>query len=365
MNILFDATVLEHPHTGIAKSTLCLYKACGKIDRDIKFTGIFQKDIFGGLPDFIKLQKFKTFFKKNWKKKAFSGLSDKLCPDIIHFPCNGDIPGFYPESVVVMTLNDVLPIEMHEYYSEDAKQAYKVKVQSDIDKTDILVTISEYSKKQILKNFQCKKEPVVISCANTVLSPNTEIRHKKDNYFIYVGGYAARKGIDDIVEAFLYLHSRRAITDKIVFVGFKQRFSTKGNKFNRLADEAVSKGILEEKGYVSENELGDLISRAKGLLYPSKYEGFGLPVLEAMHMGCPVVTTRCTSLPEICGDAALYVEPGDMKQIAEAIVSLQDTDMRNALIEKGIARDTLYSWDKSASLFLQLINDKLRRGVKV
>jgi len=359
VNILFDATVFEHPHTGIAKSTLCLYKACHGINSDIKFTGVFQKELFGRLPDFIGLKKFKTFFRKNWKMKAFSGMAERLRPEVIHFPCNGDIPARYDNALVVMTLNDVLPLEM-EGFSPEERSAYRMKVQQDIDRADVLVTISEYSKKQILKNFKCKKEPVVISCANTVMSPVKEINYKKEDYFIYVGGYSSRKGIDDIVEAFLYLQGEQKLKDKLVFVGVKQRFSTKGNKFNRLAEEAVGKGILDEKGYVSEETLGDLIGNAKGLIYPSRYEGFGLPVLEAMHRGCPVVTTRYTSLSEICADAAIYVEHGNMRQIADAVLKLQDENTRKELIDKGIARDARYSWEKSASDFLDLIDSEMR-----
>jgi len=360
VNILFDATVFENPHTGIAKSTLCLYKACHKIDSNLNFTGVFQNEIFGSLPDFIQLSKFKTFFRKKWRAKAFAKLSKELCPEVIHFPCNGNIPEKYDNFLVVMTLNDVLPLEMDEYYNEKSKLKYKLKIQSDIDKADILITISEYSKKQILKNFKCKEAPVVISCANTVMSKETEINYRKAGYFIYVGGYASRKGIDTIIESFLYLDKKKILKDKLIFVGSKKRFSTKGNKFNPLVEEALKKGIMEEKGYVSEEELGSLIGNAKGLLYPSKYEGFGLPVLEAMHMGCPVVTTRCTSLPEICGEAAIYVEPGNMRQIADAIIKLQNDNLRNELIQKGIIQARKYSWERSAIKFLDLIDSKLR-----
>jgi len=358
VKIIFDATILELPHTGIAKSTLCLYKACYEIDSNLNFIGVFQNKIFSPLPDFINLIKVKTFFKKNWKAKAFAKLSKELSPDVIHFPCNGDIPNKYNNSLVIMTLNDVLTLEMDGVTAEE-KSKYKLRIQEDIDKADSVVTISEYSKKQILKNFKCQEPPVVINCANTVMAKKQAITYKKNDYFIYVGGYSSRKGIDDIVEAFLYLAEQNILRDKLIFVGIKQRFSTEGNKFNLLTQEAVEKGILIEKGYVDEEELGSLLAKAKGLIYPSKFEGFGLPVLEAMQMGCPVVTTRCTSLPEICGEAAIYVEPVAMKQIADAVIKLQDKDVRGNFIQRGLKQAKQYSWERSAHKFLKVIYDKL------
>ncbi len=110
-------------------------------------------------------------------------------------------------------------------------------------------------------------------------------------------------------------------------------------------------------------ELVHLIKTAKALIYPSRYEGFGLPPLEAMTLGCPVITTRATSIPEVCGDAALYVSPDDKQDLAKAILAVENHDhLRQDLRARGIEQAKRFTWENSARVYLDALYRLLAHG---
>jgi glycosyltransferase involved in cell wall biosynthesis len=275
-------------------------------------------------------------------------------PAAIHFPWNGNVPRGLSNAVVITTLNDVLPLVIPGYFkSSQAEENYRKIVQQDLDRTDLLMTISEYSKDEIIKNFVVKNEPVVVPLGPTLAAYNgllPQTTKKLDDYFIYVGGYDPRKGIDKLIKVFIDLHREKRLCSKLILTGSKNYYST---EFKQLIDEGIQRGIVVEKGYVQDQELVQLIAGAIALIYPSKYEGFGLPPLEAMALGCPVITTGCTAVPEVCGDAAWYIDPDDNLEFANGIIMLQnDKELRLVLKSKGYKQAAKFSWELSAMKFM-------------
>jgi glycosyltransferase involved in cell wall biosynthesis len=127
---------------------------------------------------------------------------------------------------------------------------------------------------------------------------------------------------------------------------------------NVLKQRAKELGIQEIKflGYVSPSDLPTLYSAALMLLYPSLYEGFGLPPLEAMACGCPVIVCKTSSLPEVCGDAAYYIDPYDIEGMAEALlVVAKRSDVREGLRQKGLNRVKHFSWEATAQAISRVI----------
>ncbi len=357
MKILFDATVFEIPFTGVAKSTLCLYEYCIKMDPNLDVCGFIRNKTYSKLPDNIKLHKLnKKVFEKTYSQSTIYRILDTYKPDILHFPWNGNIPLKFKGGMTVMTLHDVLPLEIPYYFvSTNQKTNYLKSLQQDIDNCDVIFTDSMYSKRQIENNFRVRSEIIVNYWAPT-LSKNQSFIQKKPEfqYFIYVGGYASRKGLDSLIKAFFSLYESKKTKCKLLFTGTPLFIS---NDFKELIEKGKKLGIIEERGYLSDDELIFLISNSVALIYLSKHEGFGLPPLEAMNLGCPVITTRYSSIPEVCGDSAIYVEPNDIDEVATKMLLLENSaDIREEFRCKGLLQASSFSWEKTAETFLNHIS---------
>lgn len=355
MKIFIDASVFQNPSTGVAKSVAYLYESCFDLMPALEVSALHLHPLSCSLPQNIQtIQCGKYIPGRFWRNFSMPMYVSQHKPDIVHFPLNGNVPKFLFNTKVVTTIHDVLPLSLPDYFKSDKdEQSYRKKVQNDIDRTHLLITVSEYSKKQILNNFDVTVEPVVIYNGPTikVKSRLIEINDDKENdYFLYTGNYDPRKGIESLLTVFISLHRKKLLSSKLVLTGDKNYYS---EELRKLIHEGHILGIIEEKGYVSDEVLSGLYSKAKALIYPSKYEGFGLPPLEAMVLGCPVITTKYMSLPEVCGDAAYYIDPDNENDFAEGLLAIEnDPELRNELKIKGKKQASKFSWHLSAKKYL-------------
>ena len=352
MKFLFDATVMQQPATGVAKATLGLYNACFKQMSDIEVIALHRRKLHQPLPSYFRSTQYDQYLPDVlWRGISIPKYIYKYKPTFVHFPWNGNVPKIYTNTFVITTIHDVLPLIIPKYFkTKKAEEIYRKRVQTDINRSDLLITVSEFSKKELINNFQMEKEPLVLYHGPTIKKGHVfESESESNNYFLYVGGYDSRKGIEELVKIFIKLHSQKRLSSKLVLTGHKIYFS---RELKNLIDKGRSLGIIHEKGYVSDEMLAILYSGAKALVYPSKYEGFGLPPLDAMALGCPVITTRYTSIPEVCGDSAFYIEPDNEKNFAEGLIALEnDSDLCKRLQTNGIKQVNFFSWDKSAKIF--------------
>ncbi len=219
-----------------------------------------------------------------------------------------------------------------------------------------IVTVSEFSKKDICFSYHIspKKVDVVYNGANSIfhsLTPD-EIKATKDkyssgsDYFLFVGSLHPRKNVSGLLNAFDLFISQHRTDHKVVIVGEKMFFTAELDQtYNqmRFGDDVLFTGRLDI------NELKNVFGAATALVFVPFFEGFGIPIVEAMYSGIPVICSHCTSLPEVAGDAALYVNPLDVEAIAEAMHKISsDPNLRNELIAKGKAQREKFSWDSSA-----------------
>jgi glycosyltransferase involved in cell wall biosynthesis len=363
MKLLFDATVLEIPPTGVAKVTLGLYNACRQQDPSLDIVAVHRRPLVAPLPPGILSSQWGSFLPPAlWRGLHLPAATMGAEHAIIHFPWNGNIPRLLPSTTVLTTLHDVLPLIIPGYFTgPEGERQYREARQRDIVRTNLLLTDSEFSKQEILKNFRVPGEPVVIPFGPTL--PRIAIPSEnsgKGEYFLYVGGYDPRKGLAQLLTAFLELRRQHKVRSRLILTGSKLHVS---EQFSRLVKEGVQMGAVEERGYVSDDVLASLYANAIALVYPSKYEGFGLPPLEAMAAGCPVITTRCTSLPEVCGEAAYYVDADDTQSIAGSLVDLETrTDLRTLYSSKGRAQSEKFTWERAAATFLQALHRTLSQS---
>jgi glycosyltransferase involved in cell wall biosynthesis len=252
-------------------------------------------------------------------------------------------------------VHDVLPLAIPSYFATVNEEArYRRVMSRDLKRSGVIVTDSEFSKSEIDRHFHPVVEPVVIAPATDIASLAGDGQaDTPDGYFLYVGGYAHRKGIEDLLLVFHEGHRSGRLHARLVLTGEPALVT---DACTRMIVDGKKGGFVEERGYVDDRQLASLYRHATALVYPSRYEGFGLPPLEALTLGCPVLTTRGTSLPEVCGTAAVYIDPSDIASFLEALCTLEtDGEFRRELIHRGFDQARRFSWEESAAKFLSLV----------
>jgi glycosyltransferase involved in cell wall biosynthesis len=179
-----------------------------------------------------------------------------------------------------------------------------------------------------------------------------EVRAKLDSYgirspyFLHVGRLQARKNLVRLVEAFHRLRAQHEAPHKLVLVGRESWES--GEIFAAIRRLGLESEVVH-LGYVPGEDLPHLYTGAEAVVFPSLFEGFGIPVIEAMSFGTPVVTSRATSLPEVAGDAALLVDPYSTEEIAEAMRRvIAESGLRETLRQRGMERARQFTWRRTA-----------------
>jgi glycosyltransferase involved in cell wall biosynthesis len=176
------------------------------------------------------------------------------------------------------------------------------------------------------------------------------------NYLLMVGTIAPHKNLVTVIEAMKILHERGELSFQLLAVGAKSRKDAKLSK--ALESSGLTGEDIRFLGFVPEEDLPILYSGSCLFVFPSLYEGFGLPLVEAMACGVPVVASYTSSTPEVVGDAALLVPPTRPEAFAEAILRVRsDADLRKAMIEKGFSRAASFRWDKAACQLLECMRN--------
>lgn len=363
MRILVDASVLQQDITGVARVLLGLYKACLHIRPALNVAGIHRKPLLCQLPDGMQDSLFASRTPKRWwRRVAIPGYCALKQPDIVHFPWNDGILPLPRNCLPVLTLHDIIPLALPDLYfaSGDEEERYRRHVQSNLDRARLAFTDSECSKNDILRFMKPHSEPIVIYPAAMLAElpmPQVRLPRGLDKYFLYYGGYEKRKGLGTLVRVYHKLFRERAVDCPLVILGKQNYFS---EEFRNDIEKAAATGAVVEKGYVGDGELVQWLLSAQALVYPSMYEGFGYPPLEAMTVGCPVITTRASSIPEVCGDAAIYAKSGDDDALANAITEMSRNEgLRETYSALGSRQAAKFNWEQSADTFLKALDNLL------
>jgi glycosyltransferase involved in cell wall biosynthesis len=254
--------------------------------------------------------------------------------------------------LTIQTLHDILPLVAPYHPPTDNSRIFYKRVKNMLIYSDFIFSVSEFSKQEILKIFPRYEnkicvtyQPISINKEEKILAQNdlltkavlAKYRLEESTYLIFVGVLEKRKNIDIVIDAYL------AIKDKLnmplVLVG------SLGYGSERLR-KIIKSASIRQIGYVSNMEKLVLLKNANLFLFPSLYEGFGLPPLEAMTMGCPVLVSNNSSLPEVCKDAAFYVNPNSLTEVAEGIMEMvNNSSLRTDLINKGYKVSSHFSFE--------------------
>lgn len=230
-----------------------------------------------------------------------------------------------------------------------------------------VATVSQYSKDDIVNSYKInpQKISVVHNGANPDFVPisNDEKNEVKQEftegtpYFIFVGALNPRKNVDRLLRAFDCFKETTKDSHKLVIVG-EPMFMTDSIKEALRQMKHVDSVIFT--GRLEMDKLTRVMAAATALAFVPYFEGFGIPMVEAMYCHVPIIASNVTSMPEVAGEAAYFVDPFDEQQICEALTQLaQNTELRNSLIEKATQRKLLFNWDKSAEGLYQVMKQTI------
>lgn len=258
--------------------------------------------------------------------------------DIVH----GTNYSVYPciESFKLMNIYDLSFIK-YSQYTDNVVRTYNKQVRRNLQWTDLILTISESSKKDIVDCLEVAPEQVCVTPlasrynSSYLLDKNTNELENSVNYnfscpyLLFVSTLEPRKNITTLIAAFNYLKQKYKLEHHLILIG------QKGWKYEPIFQAIASspyQDCIHHLDYLSDELVALFYSKADVFVYPSHYEGFGLPVLEAMTLGAPVVTSNTSSLPEVAGDAAILIDPDDVISLAEAILRIiSDRQLRSTL----------------------------------
>lgn len=266
----------------------------------------------------------------------------------------------------VVTIHDVFHLAFYNELSLPQKIYSKIVINSALKKSDKIITVSNFSKKEILKYTNSKYEEKISVIYNGIDLKKKGKRYTKDittPYFLFVGNIKPHKNLKRTLESFkLFLEKYQNSENlpQFIIVGKKEGFITGDNVVNLVEKDFLLRKYVKFTGWIDDNELDELYSNALALIFPSYYEGFGFPPLEAMTFDCPVIASDKACISEICEDAALYFDPFSVKSIMEKMMIIfNEKDIRNNLVLKGKERIMHFSDKKTVEKHIKLFNQYL------
>jgi glycosyltransferase involved in cell wall biosynthesis len=273
-----------------------------------------------------------------------------------------------PQCLVV---HDLGFLHHPEAYKASHIQFYKRNTPKFIKKAQTVVTVSKFSKEGIIRHYKTapSKISVIYNGVREIFRPLSA--EQKDavkdkytegkEYFVYVGAIQPRKNLVNLLKAFSIFKKRLQSSMKLVIAG---RLAWKNEEFLQLMNTYKYKAEVVLTGYLMEEELALVMASAYALVYPSVFEGFGVPVVEAMKCGVPVLTSENTAMQEAGGEAALYFAAVDHMDIADKMMTIyKDENLRAQMIEKGYKAADKLDWDESAEQFWTIIEKTAHKNL--
>ncbi|MEZ4952106.1 MAG: glycosyltransferase family 1 protein [Saprospiraceae bacterium] len=236
-------------------------------------------------------------------------------------------------------------------------------------RADHIEAVSQFTKTDIIKQYGISPEKISVACNGCDDSFHPVGEKEKETirqqhsmgqpYFFYVGAIHPRKNVHRLIDAFGMFKTATHSSVKLLIAG---RFAWQAGEVKNAYDRSDFQQDIHFLGYVPDEELTKLMAGALACTYVSKFEGFGIPILQAMNCDIPVITSNTSSMPEVVGDAGLTVDPNNLQEIAESMQLIwQDAHLRNKLIEAGKKQRGLFSWQKATDVVYAALHRVARK----
>jgi len=371
MQLGLDVTVLvEDKKTGIGNYVFSLTQALLHLDKKNKYT------LLGITPlkasQYIQNLEFKK--NPNVNLRVYK-MPSKLFHQVfgiwqtINFPPIEFLTGkidifhsfdwYFPPSLKakkVATIFDITPLTHPEGHTKANISQHKKRLSSIQKKADLITTISQFSKKEIIRALKIPADKIFVAYPGVDKKKFFPIKNKdrikkvlakynlKPGFILFVGSWYPRKNILRLIKAYNFLKKQGKIKQKLILVG---------RKSNRLGKLPLNKNIVP-LGFVEEKDLPFFYNAASVFIYPSLAEGFGIPIIEAMACGCPVVTSNISSMPEAAGKAGFFVNPHQTKEIAKGLIEvLTNRGLTEKMKQLGLIQSKKFTWENCAKKTLK------------
>lgn len=346
MRVLITGETLHGPTTGVQRATIELANAiAARGDVDLSILVSNEADAAALHPAISRIER---------RVRITAGLvPGHSVPrhilddfDVVHCP-TARVPFLRkPDARTIITIHDLVPLAAPQTHQWTYRVYFRTVLPRALRHFDHIVASSTSTREDLQKFYAIEPSRISVvplACGWRPLSA-AEVVRTKDDFFLWVGTLEPRKNLRRTIDAFAGYRTRSATKDRLLVVGARG--------WGR-SGVSVPDGV-EILGYVDDATLRTLFQRAKALVYPSLYEGFGFPVLEAMTQGCPVITSRSSSLPEVAGNAAIYCDPLDTASIGAAMSQVAGSELRDRMIDAGLTRAGEFSWDRTAEAIVAI-----------
>ena len=364
MKIMIDARSVDIRQSGVGNYVTHLIKGLNAVDRKHQYALMITTTQRGHLPDDLKaFENYAVPFSNEnhvlgdpWEFFLLPGSLRNRGVDLFHGPAFM-APPFHRGFRSIATIHDL--VAFHHPQTIPTKYAYYMRflIGLMIRKATCIITDTKVIRQEIIDEFHVSQErvfavPIAVSDLFRPVTDPARIRHIKErfgikkHYFLHVGNIEPRKNLTSLFLAFRRIREKIRKDYQLVVVGKKGWLY--GDIFETLRESGLTDDVVFT-GYVREEDIPVLYSGAEFFVFPSLYEGFGLPVLEAMRCGTPVLTSHVSSMPEVAGEAALYVDPCSVEDISEKVLKLAyDDTLKARLREKGFIQASKFTWEKTA-----------------
>lgn len=377
MNFSIDARGINlYKGSGIGTYIENLLEELLNIDNTNNYTIFWTGDNFQKYKkansNIIMTSKKHNLFFENY---YYPNLIKKYKIDLHHIPQNGIGFSDTYSSPCIVTIHDLIPYIMPETVGRGYLERFLTDMPFIIKNCQGILTVSEYSKKDILKffpNFPADKIFVTPLAANKTYLPLNKDKcktylsekYKIDTPFIlYLGGFSKRKNVHNLITSFKKIASSLKRNYNLVICG---SLRDEGLKLQQLAKDLLIDDKIIFTGFVPDSDLPYFHNACDLFVYPSSYEGFGLPILEAMNCKAPVLSSNTTSIPEVANNSAFLIDPQEKTALSEAMLLLLNSpSLLEEYSEKGYKNSLKYTWKNTAALTLSAYKNVLTHSLLV
>lgn len=355
---------------GISVCQVCLFNGLLEIDTENEYQ-VFFRSFRRTIPQFFPWQKNPNVLIKRigfpdrvlerlWEGAGPVNFADVFLKNVdVYFSTTYFTPATQTCPVVSMVY-DLTPLKFEPYRSESGD--FKRRLRETLERSTYILAISEHTKSDVCQTYSVNPERVVtVPMAADAMFVPIEDRDKVQGvvsryglragqYILYVGNFGIHKNVGALIEAYARLKRGHKIPHTLVLCG---KMQGAGHIMEKIKEHGVEDSV-RVLDYIEQKDLPFLYNGASVFVFVSHYEGFGIPPLEAMACGVPVVASQTASLPEVTGEAALLVDPKDIDQITQAILkALGDDTLRESMRAAGLRQARKFSWEQSARIVLE------------